>query len=135
MIFKNGKDTPLNQQQGTVPQMGSALLDWFQTMIFGIVTKTTKNFQVVEDMEQITFQGVWQPFTSRQLLLKPEGQRAWSWYMVHADPSLQLEVDMVINYIGKQYRVMQKMDYSLYQYIQYDIIEDFTGAGPQVVTP
>ena len=55
--------------------------------------------------------------------------------MVHADPSLQLEVDMVIKYIGKQYRVMQKMDYSLYQYVQYDIIEDFTGAGPQVVTP
>jgi hypothetical protein len=135
MIFKNAKDTPLNQQQGTVPQMGGALLDWFQTMVFGVVTKTTTNFQVIEDMEEITFKGVIQPFTSRQLLLKPEGQRAWSWFMVHSDPSLQLNVDMVIKYLGKQYRVMQKMDYSLYEYIQYDIIEDFTGAGPQVVTP
>ena len=79
MIFKNAKDTPLNQQQGTVPQMGSALLDWFQQMTFGIVTKTLKNFQVIEDMQEIVFQGVWQPFTSRQLLLKPEGQRSWSW--------------------------------------------------------
>lgn len=132
-MIKNGKDTPINQNVGSVPNVGGALLDWFQPMTFGVVSKTVVNAQVVEEMAEVAFRGVWQPFTERKLMLKPEGQRAWSWYWVHADPSLNLEVDNVVVYIGVQYRVMAKKDYSLYGYVEYELVQDFTGAGPTPV--
>lgn len=135
MIIQNGRNTPLNANSGTVPNVGDALLDWFQPMIFGVVTKTVQNFQAVETQVQVNFQGVIQPLTERQLMLKPEGQRAWSWFWVHADPSLILETDSDIVYLGKQYRVMSNKDYSLYGYIEYHLVQDYTGSGPTVVSP
>jgi hypothetical protein len=132
VIFKQGKDTPLNAAAGSVPQMGGALLSWFQPMIFGVVVKTVAAFQVVETMEQILFQGVWQPLNAKRLAMKPEGQQAWSWFWVHSDPSLQLNVDQVVQYLGVQYRVMALKDYKLYGYMEYELVEDYTGSGPQV---
>lgn len=135
MIIGNGKDTPLNALAGTVPQVGDAMLDWFQPMMFEPVEKTVSGYQVVETMTPIQFMGVWQPLTERQLMLKPEGQRAWSWFWVHADPSLTLEVDSVITYLGVQYRVMTHKDYRLYGYVEYHLIQDWEGAGPTEATP
>lgn len=102
-------------------------------MTFGIVTKTTEGFQAVEDVEEVSFQGVWQPLRERQLLLKPEGQRAWSWFWLHADPSLELDVDDTITYLGTQFRVMAKKDYDIYGYVEYELVQDYTGAGPTPV--
>jgi len=132
MIFKQGKDTPLNANSGTVPDMSSTLLDWFQAMVFSVVTKVTQNFQVYETMVETTFQGVWQPLSFKQLMIKPEGQRGWNWFLVHADPSLTLEIDQIIIYLTKQYRVMARQDWTLYGYIEYHLVEDWQGSGPQV---
>jgi len=133
MRIGNGKDIPLNQRAGSFPNVGDALLNWFQPMTFGVVTKQVVNSQVIEDMVEVSFQGVWQPLQMRQLQLKPEGQRAWSWFWLHADPTLNLEVDNVILYTGVQYRVMAKKDYRLNGYVEYELVQDFTGAGPQPV--
>lgn len=133
MRIMNGKNIPLNKQTGSVPDVGTALLDWFQPMVFGVVTKVTEGFQVVETMVDVEFMGVIQPLQARQLLLKPEGQRAWTWYWVHADPTLELEVDSVITYESKQYRVMAKKDYDIYGYVEYELCQDWTGAGPTPV--
>lgn len=135
MVIQNGKNTPLNTNSGTVPNLNDALLDWFQQMTFGIVEKTVENFQVIETQTQVAFMGVIQPFTERQLLIKPEGERARSWFWVHADPSLILKTDSVVIYLGKQYRVMSNKDYRLYGYVEYQLVLDYTGSGPEVVTP
>lgn len=135
MIIGQGKNVALNALSGSVPDVSGAMLDYFQPMIFGVVTKETVNFQAVETSEDINFQGVWQPLTERQLQLKPEGQRAWSWFWLHADPSLTLQVDSVIKYLGIQYRVMSHKDYRLYGYVEYHLVEDWTDSGPEVVTP
>lgn len=135
MRIGQGKNIPLNQKTGTFPDVGDAMLDWFQPMVFGVVTKEVQGFQVVETMEEVSFQGVWQPFSERQLLLKPEGQRAWSWFWLHADPTLNLEVDSVVNYTGTQYRVMAKKDYRLNGYVEYQLVQDYTGAGPTPEEP
>lgn len=131
----NGKNTPLNVKTGTVPDVSGALQDWFQPMTFGRVTKTVSGFQVVETELQTSFQGVIQPLTSRQLLLKPEGQRAWTWFQLHAEPVLSLNVDEVVIWLGKQTRVMARKDYGIYGYVEYDLVQDWTGAGPTVVMP
>lgn len=134
--IKQGKDTPLNQQpQGTVPQMGDTLYNWMQNMTIGIVTKAVQNFQVIETMVEQSFMGVWQVFNERQLMLKPEGQRAWSWFMIHTQTVLFLEVDDVFIYKNEQYRVMTLKKYEEYGYYEYHVITDWKQSGPEPVTP
>ena len=128
----NGKNTPINVKMGTVPDLSGALKDWFQTMTFEPLVKTVSGFQVVENATPIVFQGIIQPLTERQLLLRPEGERAWTWFLLHADPVLTLQVDDVVLYLGKQTRVMGRKDYANYGYVEYRLVQDWTGAGPTV---
>lgn len=122
---------PLNVAPGgTVPDVSGAMQDYFQPMTFETVGKVVNGFQVIETGTSISFQGIIQPFSPRQLLLKPEGQRAWSWYFVHALTGLDLSVDDVMLFHSKQYRVMAKKDETLYGYLEYHLVTDYTGAGP-----
>lgn len=131
--IKNAADTPLNEQgQGTIPNVNSAMANWQQPITLGVVTKVTEGFEVIETMSEITFQGVIQPLTGRRLMLKPEGERAWSWFWLHTDPSVKLEVDSVVIYLGKQTRVMSQKNYTAYGYVEYELVQDWTGAGPEI---
>lgn len=129
-VIANGSSSPLFAKAGTVPDVSGAMQDYFQPMVFTTVVKTVSGFQAVETPTALNFQGVIQPLTERQLMLKPEGQRSWNWLMLHADPSLTLNTDDVVNYLGVQTRVMTRKDYSLYGYIEYHLVQDYTGAGP-----
>lgn len=120
----------LGTNNGNLPNMSETIGPWYQTMTFTTIVKTIVNFQVVETPTNVVFNGTWQPFTLQQLLMKPEGQRQWPWYQVHAEPSLVLIPDEVITYQGTQFRVMSKFDYLIYGYNQYDLVQDFTGSGP-----
>ena len=130
MIIGNAADRSISLQNGTTPDVSGALFDWFQPMTFETVVKTTQGFQVVETPTTYNFQGFIQPLTERQLLLKPEGQRAWTWFMMHAQPSLVLQVDEVVFWLGKQTRVMARKDYMLEGYVEYQLVQDWTGSGP-----
>lgn len=123
--IQNGKNTNLTQNSGTTPNVNSAIQDWFQKMTFTTIVKTIVNFQLVEQLTNVDFLGVWQPFTTRDLLMKPEGQRRWSWFMVHSDINLELTPDEIIAYQGQNYRVMQANDYKIYGYMEYHIIQDY----------
>lgn len=133
--IQNGKNTLIGVATGTLPNVGSAMLNWFQPMVFAPVVKTVEGYQVVETETPISFRGVIQPLMPRQLFLKPEGQRAWTWFMLHSDPSLELQVDDVVSYLGKQTRVMARKNYKIYGYIYYELVQDWEGSGPTVESP
>lgn len=126
----NGANQPINVQTGSIPDVSGALKDWFQPMTFTLVEKETVGFQVVETATDITFQGVIQPLSGRRLQLKPEGERAWNWSLLHAEPVLTLQVDDVVIYLGVQTRIMSRKDFGIYGYVEYEIVQDWTGAGP-----
>jgi hypothetical protein len=128
----NAKDRPIDVATGSLPNVNAAMNGWYQPMTFGIVTKTVEGFQAVETMVPFTFRGVIQPLAPRQIAYKPEGQRAWTWLMLHSDPSLKLQVDDVVSYLGKQTRVAARKDYTIYGYVYYELVQDWTGAGPTV---
>lgn len=109
-----------------LPNVFNTLLGYFQNMVFTTVVKTVVNFQEVETPTDTGFLGVWQPFSIEELRMKPEGQRSWKWFMLHADVTLVLKVDDIVTYEGTQYRVMQKNDYLHYGYFEYHLIEDWT---------
>ena len=130
MIIGNAANRPLNTNSGTLPDVSGAMLDYFQPMTFELLVKTVQGYQLAEDPTIFQFQGVWQPFSEQQLSVKPEGQRKWKWFWLHAQPSLDLAPDDVVLYQGVQYRVMARKDYNLYGYIEYHLVDDYTGSGP-----
>ncbi len=133
--IKNAANTLLNVQTGSIPNVGGAMRDWFQPMVFTRVTKSTVAFQLVETAENISFRGVIQPLTSRDLIQKPEGQRAWTWLWLHADPSLTLNVDEIVTYNGVATRIMARKNYTIYGYVEYQLVQDWTGSSPLPVLP
>jgi hypothetical protein len=127
-VLKTGTYSPIvTVGTGAVglPNVSGAMGGWFQPMTFTLITKSVVNYQDVEGESEINFRGVWQPATSEVLKLKPEGQRAWPWYMVHSDTSLKLKVDDVIVYEDVKYRVMERTNYNHYGYIMYIVVEDW----------
>lgn len=134
--INNAANQPLFAKAGTTPDVSGALQDYYQDMQFTKILKQVIGFQVLETPEPINFRGVIQPFTERQIFLKPEGQRAWTWFLVHSDPVLTLQVDDIIVSLtrdilnGKQTRVMARRDYKLYGYVEYHLVQDWIGAGP-----
>ena len=136
MPIGNGSNIPLNKSTGTLPDVSAAMLNWFLPMTFITLVKTIVDFNVVETGVEILFRGVWQPLSAQDLKMKPEGQRDWKWFRVHAEPTLILVPDQVIVYFGTQYRVKAKFDYKEYKYVEYHLVEDYTGAGPLLpITP
>jgi len=131
--IQNGNLTPINVKTGTIPDMGGALLNWFQPMVFAVVEKLKIGFQVVEIGNPVYFRGVIQPFSDTKLALLPQGQRSWSYFTVHAAPSLRLQVDSVVVYNCKRYRVLSRINHTIYNYIEYSMVEDWTHSGPSLI--
>jgi len=128
--INNAKDVPLNTNTGTLPDMADTLMDWFQPLVFGLITKTVSAFQLIETVTDINFHGIIQPLSGKQIAMKPEGQRQWNWIMVHSDLRLSLQIDDVVIFLGEQYRVQNKKNYSLYKYQYYELVQDYLNAGP-----
>lgn len=126
----NAANTPINVQTGSIPNVNDGMFDWFQLLTFEPVVKTTTAFQLIEVGDPINFWGVIQPFTDRELLIKPEGERSWTWLWLHAQPQLKLENDDVVLYLGVQTRVMTRKNYTMYGYVVYSLVQDWTGSGP-----
>lgn len=127
--INNAANKPLFDKAGTVPDVSGAMQDYFQAMQFDKVVKTTSGFQVVESTAPINFRGVIQPYSDRQMFLLDIGQRAWTWFTLHADPVLTLQVDDVVMYKNTPTRVMARKDYTEYGFVEYRLVQDWEG-GP-----
>lgn len=128
----NAKDVSLFATPGTLPNMSDAMTDYFQPMVFVQIVKSVENFLSVETPTKILFEGVMQPLTEQQLRMKPEGQRKWEWFWLHAEPGLSLNPDEEVFWQNVKYRVMARKNYFQYGYIEYHLVDDFSmnGRGP-----
>lgn len=119
---------PLNQLSG-MPQMSAAFAGWKSRLTFEKITQTVVDGWVQQHVTTITINGVWQPQSPEDIKLKPEGQWSWSWFMLHiegTDNSFQTNDRFIFR--GVQYKVMAKRDYTLNNYVQLELIEDFQGS-------
>ena len=109
-----------------MPQMNTTLVGWQAPLQLIRITQSTSEGDVVTLEETINFQGVWQPLTDEQLQFKPEGQRSWSWYWIHAEAgTLNLNTADKIIFNGERYKVMSKKDYSLNGFVEYHVVRDY----------
>ena len=112
-------------QSNSLPNVSSVLDGWEQNVTFVKVTQTLVDFQVVDTLTNYTFRGVVQPFSPKELEIKPEGERGWEWLMIHSKTALSLNVGEYITYNNLKYRVMQSNDYAPYGYYQYHIVKAY----------
>lgn len=126
--IQNGKDYNLVQNPPNLPQLSQTLDSWLQPMIFNIIAKSNVDYMLVETLDPIDFQGVWQCYTDEQLQIKPEGQRSWKWYTLHSRINLELDPDDIVEYQEINYRVMMKIDQNKYGFYEFHLIEDYDAA-------
>lgn len=116
----------LNQITG-MPQMEAAFAGWANDITLTVVTQTVQSTGFISNVENtINFKGVIQPLQPNQIALKPEGQRSFKWLQIHClDRIINLNTNDRIVYNGEKYKVMARKDYSLNNYIEYHVIEDY----------
>ncbi|MBO7696248.1 MAG: hypothetical protein J6T10_26730 [Methanobrevibacter sp.] len=106
--------------------MTNTLNGWEVPLTLKRIKQSIIDGDSVKTEEIINFQGVFQPLRDDQLQFKPEGQRSWSWYWIHAKAgTLNLQTQDKIEFQGTRYKVMSVKDYSLYGYIEYQVILDY----------
>lgn len=115
----------VSESAGSLPNMAGTLNGWMRPLKVGIVTKTQENFQVKESVRNFESAGVIQPFSPRQLAIKPEGERSWKWVMLHCVASLKMTTDDAPIINGVRYRVMGVFPYGDYGFLQYELVQDY----------
>lgn len=109
-----------------MPNMAGTLSGWQAPLQLIRITQTMSEGDVEYSEELITFQGVWQPLKDEQLQFKPEGQRSWKWFWIHAVAgTLNLDTADKIVFNGERYKVMDKKDYSLNGFVEYHVVKDY----------
>ena len=109
-----------------LPNIQDALLGWMQKITISLLTKSVVDYQLKETNTNYETFGVLQPFTTKQLIIKPIGQRAWNWYSLWLKGTdIELHMDDVFLILGKRFRVMQKFEWDQYGFIEYQVIDDF----------
>ena len=122
-FFNNQNNRTL---QGGLPQMGNTLSGWEIPLTLTRITQKIENGDSIKEETKINFQGVFQPLREDQLQFKPEGQRSWSWYWIHAKSgTLNLQTQDKIIFENVRYKVMSVKNYSLYGFIEYQVILDY----------
>lgn len=120
----NAKDKNLRQST-SLPDVGGSVNMLLQPIKLGVVTKKQVNGLTVEETEWTWTKAVRQAYSSEQLVILPEGQRSWKWYTIHALPDLVLNTDDIIVMHRLRMRVMEKLDYLEYGFVEYHAIEDY----------
>lgn len=125
----NAADVPLSDNPGTLPNLSDALSNWFQPLYFEKVVKQVANFVLAESTIPMQFQGIVIP-EPRNLVMASNGQRYWSSKRLFCWPGVELVPDDVVVYEQIQYRVLSRQNYRQYGYIEYVLVQDYTGSGP-----
>lgn len=109
-----------------MPEIQSAITPWEDTIKIGIVTQTWNEGDLTQSISQVSFKGTIQPLSAKQIALKPEGQRAWTWYMIHCTKlDLNIDVNDKIYIDDIKYKVMAYNNYKRNGYVEFHIVKDY----------
>ena len=115
-----------NRTLSGMPNMANTLNGWEVPLTLIKVIQNVVDGDLSTTETAINFMGVWQPLRDEVLQSKAEGQRSWSWYWIHAKSgTLDLNTADKIIFQGKRYKVMERKDYNLNGFIEYQVILDF----------
>lgn len=132
-MITNASSLPITSSG--VPNVQGALDDWFSTMTIGKITKSVVDYQLSEVVTNYEVQAVLQPWATKQLQFKEEGQRAWEKQTLHVrGTDLEFCLDDRALIMGKKYRIIQKFEWQNYGYIEYQLIEDYGQTSQAIIS-
>ena len=109
-----------------LPKIQFALNGWEVPVTLEKITSSTiVDFEKVNIKESINFQGVVQPLTAEALKMKPLETRSWEWLMIHTRTSVEIVTGDLIEYEGKEFKVMFDKNYSSYNYYEYHLVKNY----------
>lgn len=109
-----------------MPQMDQTLNGWEVPLTLVKIIQNIIEGDLVTEEQKISFIGVWQPLKDERLDAKPEGQRSWEWIWIHAKAStLNLDTADKVIFNNKRYKVMEKKDYTLNGFVEYQLVRDY----------
>lgn len=109
-----------------MPNMTNTLNGWEIPLTIIKITQSIVDGDVVYGEQKLNFMGVWQPLRDEELQFKPEGQRSWEWYWIHAKSgAVNLQTQDKFIFQNKRYKVMAIKDYSLNGFIEYQVVRDY----------
>lgn len=117
-----------NANLSNLPQLNRPIECWQIPITLIRIKQSIVEGDKVETQEEIEFRGVVQPMRAEDLQFKPENLRSWRWLWIHAlAGTLNLQTNDKIIFNNVRYKVMAVKDYSIYSYIEYELVEDFGG--------
>ena len=108
-----------------LPDVSDVIVDWFTDISFGIVLRANIKGDWKETISTIATSGVVQPYKPQINEILPEGTWACQYRSIHCQKDLTVNVNDYIIYNSKRYKVMEKLDFSLYGYYKYVVKEAF----------
>lgn len=127
-MIVNAADQTLDETPSTLPNMSGTVMGWFQRLNFQRIRKLVVEYKLTETVtEVIDTLGVRQPLSAQKIAIKPEGQRAWRWELLHVLPDVDLQIDDIVVFKGLTYRVCEKLSYPEYGYLEFHIAQGFEG--------
>lgn len=113
-----------------IPNVADALVGWTQPVLLKTVSKTTVDFQPVVIVTGATIEAVVQP-TKKTLLNADTLDWSRSHFTFHSAEAMEL--GQLIEYKGKDYKVIELADYSDYGY--FEAVGEHTKTPVETVTP
>lgn len=108
------------------PNMSTTLNGWEIPLTLVKIVQNVIEGDLVTEEQKISFLGVWQPLKDERLEAKPEGQRSWEWIWIHAKATtLNLDTADKVIFNDKRYKVMEKKDYTLNGFVEYQLVRDY----------
>ena len=118
------------QTSSGMPQISTAFAGWATKITLLKHTETVVNGFVQINNIPISFQGAIQPLSARAIMLKPEGQRSWTWLQLHClARAIELIPGDQITWNGDIFKVDSLKDYGLNGYIEYHLVRQFQTGG------
>ncbi len=132
-LLTNARNVRLDQGGASpVPSVATSLYGILEPVTFVIITKrqNTVTFEVEETRRPFPTMASVQPLTVRELSIKAEGERRWTWLKVYALTDVILQPKDVIELgdtarAGTPYRVMAAKDWRDKGQMYYELVADY----------
>ncbi len=123
----NAKDLTIPNNVGGLPDVSAAVMELLQPVTVQTVSQQMINGYYEPINKSIETQASIQPM-SQELAIKMEGERNWSWSLIHILPNVDLQNNDFITLFNIKYKIMKRENWFQYGYIVYSVVEAFTNA-------
>jgi hypothetical protein len=108
-----------------VPNMRGAVINWFRPFRGVVVTTTIVEGLSTEVSRPFNCAGFFKPMKARDVLIKPEGDRAFRWFVLYTGREIDFKPNDVVIRKGVPYRVMGPWQLEDYGIKRYELVEDY----------